>query len=64
MSWGVENEKKRRDILELMAISEKIVKENPNHVNEVTKSANGCWMDQMYGMQSAKIGRASCRERV
>ncbi|MBM3422374.1 MAG: hypothetical protein FJY09_03865 [Chlorobi bacterium] len=50
MSWGVEDEKRRKDILELMKISEKIVRENPNHVNEVSRSANGCWMEQMYGM--------------
>jgi hypothetical protein len=51
MSWGVENEQRRKDILELMSVSEKIMKANPNHVNEVSKSTNGCWMDQIYGMQ-------------
>ncbi len=51
MSWGVEDEQRRRDILELMDISARIVKENPNYVNEVKKSTNGCWMEQMYGMQ-------------
>ncbi|MEI6846727.1 MAG: hypothetical protein WCK32_01620 [Chlorobiaceae bacterium] len=51
MSWGIENEQRRKDILELMKISEGIMKANPNHVNEVPKSTNGCWMDQMYGMQ-------------
>jgi len=51
MSWGVEDDKRRRDILELMEISARIVRENPNYVNEVQKSTNGCWMEQMYGMQ-------------
>ncbi|MGB0130477.1 hypothetical protein [Chlorobium sp.] len=50
MSWGVEDEQRRRDILELMDISARIVKENPNYVNEVKKSTNGCWMEQMYAM--------------
>jgi len=51
MSWGVESQQRRKDILELMQISEKIMKANPNHVNEVQKSASGCWMEQIYGIQ-------------
>jgi len=50
MSWGVEDEQRRKGILELMKLSEEIVRANPNHVNEVNKSRNGCWMEQMYGM--------------
>ena len=50
MSWGVENQQRRKDILELMDISARIMQENPNHVNEVHKSNTGCWMEQMYGM--------------
>ncbi|NTW82064.1 MAG: hypothetical protein HGB36_01670 [Chlorobiaceae bacterium] len=50
MSWGVEDEQRRKGVLELMEISEKIMRENPNHVNEVKKSSSGCWMEQMYGM--------------
>lgn len=51
MSWGVEDDDRRKGIRELMEISEKLVRENPNHINEVTKSASGCWMEQVYGMQ-------------
>ncbi|NTV93736.1 MAG: hypothetical protein HGA72_10915, partial [Chlorobiaceae bacterium] len=47
----VEDEKRRKGVLELMELSSRIVKENPNHVNEVAKSTSGCWMEQMYGMQ-------------
>ncbi len=50
MSWGVEHQGRREGIKELMAISEKIMRANPNHVNEVPKSTSGCWMEQMYGM--------------
>jgi hypothetical protein len=51
MSWGVEHEQRRKDILELMDISARIMKANPNHVNEVAKSTTGCWMEQVYGIQ-------------
>ncbi|NHQ59827.1 hypothetical protein G9409_04365 [Chlorobium sp. BLA1] len=51
MSWGVENEQKRKDIKELLDVSERIMRANPNHVNEVAKSDSGCWMEQIYGMQ-------------
>jgi len=51
MSWGVEHQQKRKDILELMDIATRIMKENPNHVNEVPKSPNDCWMEQIYGIQ-------------
>ena len=51
MSWGVEHQQKRKDILELMDIASRIMKENPNHVNEVSKSNNDCWMEQMYLIQ-------------
>ncbi|NTV06917.1 MAG: hypothetical protein HGA59_10535 [Chlorobiaceae bacterium] len=51
MSWGVEHQQKRKDILELMDLSARIMKANPNHVNEVPKSASGCWMEQIYGIQ-------------
>ena len=51
MSWGIEDQQRRKDILALMDISEKIMRENPNHVNDVAKSSSGCWMEQMYGMQ-------------
>ena len=51
MSWGVENQKRREGVMELMEISSRIMKKNPNHVNEVQKSTTGCWMEQMYGMQ-------------
>ena len=46
MSWGVENQKRREGVMELMEISSRIMKNNPNHVNEVQKSATGCWMEQ------------------
>lgn len=55
MSWGVGDPKKRKDILELMEIGIRKNMENPNYVNEVKKSANGCWMDQMYGLQRCDI---------
>ena len=51
MSWGVEDEKRWKGVLELMEISSKLMKANPNHVNEVSKSTSGCWMEQIYGMQ-------------
>ena len=51
MSWGVEHGQRRKDILELMDISEKIIRANPNHVNEVSKSTIGCWMEQVYSIQ-------------
>ena len=51
MSWGVEDEKRRKGVLELMEISSKLMKANPNHVNEVAKSTTGCWMEQIYGIQ-------------
>ena len=50
MSWGVENQRRREGVMELMEISARIMKNNPNHVNEVQKSTTGCWMEQMYGM--------------
>ena len=50
MSWGVENQRRREGVMELMEISARIMKNNPNHVNEVHKSTTGCWMEQMYGM--------------
>ncbi len=55
MSWGMEDPKKREDILYLMELSTKKMMENPNYVNEVKKSSNGCWMDQMYGIQRCDI---------
>ncbi len=55
MSWGMEDPKKREDILYLMELSTKKMMENPNYVNEVKKSSNGCWMDQMYGLQRCDI---------
>jgi len=51
MSWGIEDEGRRKGVKKLMELSEKIMRENPNHVNEVSKSDSGCWMEQMYGMQ-------------
>jgi hypothetical protein len=51
MSWGVGSEQKRKDIRELMDIASKIIQENPNHVNEVAKSKNDCWMEQVYLIQ-------------
>ena len=51
MSWGVEHEGRRKGIQELMRVSEKIMRANPNHINEVAKSNSGCWMEQIYGMQ-------------
>ncbi|MEI6638163.1 MAG: hypothetical protein FDX02_07625 [Chlorobium sp.] len=51
MSWGVEHQQKRQDIQELMEIASRIMKANPNHVNEVDKSKNDCWMEQMYLIQ-------------
>ena len=51
MSWGIGSEQKRKDIKELMDIASRIMQENPNQVNEVTKSNNDCWMEQMYLMQ-------------
>ena len=51
MSWGVEDPQKRKDIKELMEIASNIMHENFNHVNEVEKSPNNCWMEQMYRIQ-------------
>jgi hypothetical protein len=55
MSWGMEDPKKRKDILHLMDISVQKVTANPNYVNEVAKSTNGCWMEQMYELQRCDI---------
>ncbi|HWQ26816.1 MAG TPA: hypothetical protein VN367_08555 [Chlorobaculum sp.] len=55
MSWGIENEKKRKDILDLMDIGVRKTMANPNYVNEVAKSTNGCWMDQIYGLMRCDI---------
>jgi len=51
MSWGVESEQKRKDIRELLDIASRVMQENPNHVNEVAKSNNDCWMEQVYNIQ-------------
>jgi hypothetical protein len=55
MSWGIENQKKRKDILDLMDIGVRKTTANHNYVNEVAKSTNGCWMDQIYGLQRCDI---------
>lgn len=55
VSWGMEDPKKRKDILELMELSTQKMMENPNHVNEVKKSSDGCWMMQIYGLQRCDI---------
>ncbi|NTV82403.1 hypothetical protein FGF66_11870 [Chlorobaculum thiosulfatiphilum] len=55
MSWGIEHSKKRKDILDLMDIGVRKTMANPNYVNEVKKSTNGCWMDQIYGLMRCDI---------
>jgi hypothetical protein len=55
MSWGIEDSKKRKDILDLMDIGVRKTMANPNYVNEVPKSTNGCWMDQIYGLMRCDI---------
>ncbi|NTV03138.1 MAG: hypothetical protein HGB04_10245 [Chlorobiaceae bacterium] len=55
MSWGIEDEQRRKDVLALMELGVKLNMANPNHINEVKKSNNGCWMDQIYGMMRCDI---------
>gem|GEM_PF-1509242 len=51
----MEEERKHRYLKELYEISEKILAENPNYIDEVPKSKNGCWMEQMYGKCHCQI---------
>lgn len=55
LSQVIEDEKKNHHLKELMEISERIIRENPNFIDEVKKSENGCWMEQLYGTQKCKI---------
>lgn len=51
----IEEERKHRYLQELTEISEKILAENPNFIDEVPKSTNGCWMEQLYGKSHCQI---------
>jgi hypothetical protein len=51
----LEDEKKEQHLRQLVEISDKIMDENPNFVDEVKKSETGCWMDQVYGTHVCKI---------
>ncbi len=51
----IEEEKKYGYMKNLIEVSDKIIEENPNFVDEVKKSDNGCWMDQMYGTHHCNI---------
>ncbi|NTV45586.1 MAG: hypothetical protein HGB11_03480 [Chlorobiales bacterium] len=51
----IEEEKKHQHLKELMEISDRIIQENPNFIDEVKKSETGCWMDQLYGTRKCPI---------
>jgi hypothetical protein len=51
----IEEEKKHHYMKNLIEISDKIIEENPNFVDEVQKSETGCWMEQVYGARECKI---------
>ncbi|MCS6988429.1 MAG: hypothetical protein NZM06_02820 [Chloroherpetonaceae bacterium] len=51
----IEEEKKHGYMKSLIEISDKIIEENPNFINEVKKSETGCWMDQVYGTHYCAI---------
>lgn len=51
----IEEEKKHQYLKELIEISDRIIEENPNFVDEVKKSETGCWMEQLYGTQKCPI---------
>lgn len=55
MSWGIGNPKKRKDILDLMDIGVQKITADPDYLNKVPKSPNGCWMEQVYGIQRCDI---------
>lgn len=51
----IEEEKKHGYMKSLIEISDKIIEENPNFIDEVKKSENGCWMEQVYGTHHCAI---------
>ena len=51
----LEEEKKEQRLKKLIDISDKLIEENPNFVDEVKKSETGCWMDQMFGTHECGI---------
>jgi spore germination protein YaaH len=40
---------------DLVETGDRLIAENPNVVDDVKKSENGCWMDQMYGKHHCEI---------
>jgi hypothetical protein len=51
----IEEERKHRYLKELTEISERILAENPNFIDEVPKSETGCWMEQLYSKSHCQI---------
>ncbi len=51
----IEEEKKHGYMKSLIEISDKIIEENPDFIDEVQKSETGCWMDQVYGTHYCAI---------
>jgi hypothetical protein len=51
----IEDEKKEQNMKTLIEISDKLIEQNPNYIDEVKKSETGCWMDQMYGTHKCTI---------
>lgn len=51
----IEEEKKHGYMKNLVEISDKIIEENPNFINEVKKSETGCWMEQVYSKRYCAI---------
>lgn len=51
----IEEEKKHHYLKELIEISDRIIEENPNHVDEVKKSETGCWMEQLYTIRKCQV---------
>jgi hypothetical protein len=51
----IEEEKKHGYMKNLIEISDKIIEENPNFIDEVKKSETGCWMEQVYGTRYCNI---------
>ncbi len=51
----IEEEKKHGYMKNLIEVSDKIIEENPNFIDEVKKSEDGCWMEQVYGTHHCAI---------
>lgn len=51
----IEEERKHKYLNDLMDVSDKIIAENPNFIEEVRKSENGCWMEQVYMIRQCPI---------